>query len=311
MTSFTKVGQNDLDNILSLYSIDKISNYNILEGGSENTNLLLNGESKKYVLTICEQKSATEAKILGDLLRYLELNGFKTSRIISSSAGGSMSIWNNKPIVIKEYLEGYIDKNPSEAIIKKIVFSLCQLHQIESPDYVPRQFSYGIQCFDGIRSLASDSEFCPWLIDKKEYILSFLDPSLPKCLIHGDIYFSNVIVNDQNGEITIMDFEEACHYYRVFDIGMLIIGTCCDGLIPNQSKIIALISTYHLLNPLTPQEIQSTKAFTIYAACATAFWRYRQFNHLNPLPELFDHYKDLQNLADDLHDLPDSIFTNI
>ena len=26
---------------------------------------------------------------------------------------------------------------------------------------------------------------------------------------------------------TIMDFEEASYYYRVFDIGMMFIGICC------------------------------------------------------------------------------------
>jgi homoserine kinase type II len=45
--------------------------------------------------------------------------------------------------------------------------------------------------------------------------------------IHGDVFFDNLIVQGDR-LMAIIDFEEACHYYRGFDVGMVIVDTCRD-----------------------------------------------------------------------------------
>ncbi|OED42004.1 hypothetical protein AB833_08245 [Chromatiales bacterium (ex Bugula neritina AB1)] len=57
----------------------------------------------------------------------------------------------------------------------------------------------------------------------------------------------NVIVNDGTATATIMGFEEACFYYRVFDIGMMLVGFCrvSDKLnLVAAEKLLAGISRY-------------------------------------------------------------------
>ena len=74
---------------------------------------------------------------------------------------------------------------------------------------------------------APESTFYKWLKEIQKYIESYISTDLPKALIHSDIFYNNIIVNKDSEKATIMDFEEACYYYRVFDIGMMIVGTCC------------------------------------------------------------------------------------
>ncbi len=101
-----------------------------------------------------------------------------------------------------------------------------------------------------------------------------------------------------------MDFEEACYYYRVFDIGMMIVGTCSEGEIINKKKIKSLLEGYQQENKLLDIEIKSLKAFTVYAATTTAFWRHQNFNYINVDATLKNHYLEMKNLADTIKNLP-------
>ena len=48
MAQYTTLTKNDIDGIAVNFSVSKINSFNILSGGSENTNYLLNAEKEKY-----------------------------------------------------------------------------------------------------------------------------------------------------------------------------------------------------------------------------------------------------------------------
>jgi len=128
-------------------------------------------------------------------------------------------------------------------------------------------------------------------------------------VIHSDIFYNNVIVSNNGKRATIMDFEEACYYYRVFDIGMVIIGTCCMETSVNREKVQQLLQGYEAENKLLTAEKNALKAFTVYAAAATAFWRHQNFNYVHVVPHMKDHYLAMRNLADAIQLLPDTYFS--
>ena len=101
-----------------------------------------------------------------------------------------------------------------------------------------------------------------------------------------------------------MDFEEACYYYRIFDLGMAVVGLCCEQGEIICSKIQALINGYNHVGKLSKIEGDNLKAFIVYAATATAFWRFRQFNVLFPSEELSDSYIEMKNIADQILLIP-------
>jgi len=250
------------------------------------------------VLTISEQKSSSKAAELADFLEYLNLNHFTTSKIVETINGALTTQWNDKPVLLKEYIEGDIIEDLSENLLIYLGSQMAQLHQIKAPDYLPRKLSYGMDNFDEVHAYAPNSTFYTWLKTTQKYIESHINLDLPKALIHSDIFYNNIIVNKNGKQAIIMDFEEACFNYRVFDIGMMIIGTCSEGETVNLDKAACLLVGYQQKIKLLPLEIDSLQSFTVYAATATAFWRHQNFNYINIISEKKDYYLEMKRLAD-------------
>lgn len=306
MAQYTVLNDTDIQTVLRHYFVGKIVSYKVLTGGSENTNYLVKTEDKAFVLTICEQKSLKEANELASLLDYLALHNFETSKLIKTAKGELIATFKDKPVILKAFIEGDIIQDLSENLLVYLGQNLAQLHQIKAPNYVPKTLNYGsIDRFDEVQVYAPDSTFYNWLKKTQHYIESHIHPELAKSLIHSDIFYSNIIVSTDRNKATIMDFEEACYYYRLFDIGMMIVGTCRSGQTINRNKVRHLLSGYEQHTKLLKIEKNALKAFTVYAATGTAFWRHQNFNYINIIPEKKDHYLEMQLLADTIMNLPD------
>jgi len=296
---YTTLDENSLQTILQQYNIAPIKNWSILEGGAENTNYLLETNQQRYILTICERKTFEEITILADLLQHLDDYQFKSTTVIPNAKDVNISFFKNKPILLKSYLPGKIIRQPTDQQIEQIGISMGQLHLIPAPDYLPNEYSYGEQVFPELKEKKIHHPFVDWLTEMHTYILSNLNTTLPKVLIHGDIFFSNVIIDLKN-KPTIIDFEEACYYYRMYDIGMAIVGLCTVNGSIDFSKARQLISGYEQVAPLDTEEEGSLKLFIAYAATATAFWRFRQFNIIAPTLSHQDTYLAMKKIADDM-----------
>jgi len=126
-------------------------------------------------------------------------------------------------------------------------------------------------------------------------------------MIHGDLFYSNVVLTKEQTPI-IMDFEETSYYYRSFDLGMAVVGLCCEHgqIVP--LKMRALIRGYQNVISLSKRESESIKAFIVYGATATAFWRFKQFNIVHPVERLKDSYKEMVAIADQAYSFSDEQF---
>lgn len=298
MSLYTHLNQAEIASVLAAYGLPNLVAFKILSGGSENTNYLVETAEGKYVLSICEQKSVQQATELAELLEYLAKAGFQTSKVVRSLQRAAIVIRFGKPIIVKEYLEGIIQQDLSPTLLKMIGKELAKLHQIKAPTYLPNGLGYGIEQFNQVNRYAPHSEFAHWLKQIAAYIQPYLDLDLPKAFIHSDVFWSNIIIETEGPSIFIMDFEEAAHYYRIFDLGMTIIGTCAEGKTINLNKARYFLSGYQAEVPLLPQEWRALKAFTVYAGAAMTFWRHQNFKETKPDPAMFDHYLGLKVLVD-------------
>lgn len=308
MEQYTRLNEQEIKGILAQFDIHNISSFKLLSGGSENTNYLIKSENGKYVLCICEQKPLEKAKELAHLLKHLEENNFNTSKIIYSTNDESVIIWKDKPIMVKEFVEGKIQKNLSPHLLKIIGKELAKLHKIDAPEYLPKQLSYGKEQFVNVKKYAASSKFDIWLEQVLEYMRPYLKLDLPKAFIHSDLFWDNVIISEDESSAVIVDFEESAFYYRVFDIGMTIIGTCSEEDTINLKKARYILEGYQSDIKLLNTEIKSLKAFTVYAGASMTFWRHQNFNYIKPDPKLFNHYLGLKVLADDIAEQENDCF---
>ena len=308
MALYTQLNINEVQNIANDYGLGNINSYSPLSGGSENSNYLVTSEQGKYVLTICEQKSIDEANQLADILTHLNINNFRTSKVILNSKQQAVSLYQGKPIMVKKFLDGKVTEDISETLMYLVGIELGKLHKVDIPKHIPDKTYYDKQNFIEVSEYAPGSKFKIWLLHIKDYIEKYIDENAPKALIHSDIFPSNVIISNDESMVTIMDFEEAAHYYRMFDVGMTIVGSCREKSKINLNKMDAFLKGYKSEIKLTTNEAQTLQAFTVYAGAAMTFWRHKNFHYTNPDPNFFEHYKELQKVTNYIKELSPKTF---
>jgi len=303
MTQYSILNKFELLEILEHYSITEIKSFEILSGGSENTNYKIDTEFGIIVLTISEQKTIEEAQNLTRLLDYLKRQNFSTSELLQTAQNKSLSIFNNKPIMIKKFIAGKTMSSLPTHLLEQIGSDVARLHKISPPDYLRDVMWCSKERFCEVEEYALNSSFDIWLKDILLYVNKYITLDLPKAFIHSDIFDSNIIVNHDETKATIMDFEEATYYFRIFDIAMLFIGLCIENKSINFSRASSILKGYTNNMQLTEKEIQVLQPFTVYAAAGVAFWRHKNFNHVMPDESLKDTYLEMRDLADSVRAL--------
>ncbi|MAV42825.1 MAG: hypothetical protein CBD98_000900 [Flavobacteriaceae bacterium TMED238] len=302
------LSNNEILEILKPYSIFIIKNIKILDGGSENTNYKIDSEIGMIVLTISEQKSINETLDLSKLLVYLKNNLFETSEIIFTTENKSISIFKGKPVMVKRFIKGKIMSDLPNHLLEKIGADTATLHKIKPPDFLREIMWCGIERFNEVEEYALNSSFDIWLKNTEIYIDKHITSDLPKAFIHSDIFASNIIVNDKQTKSTIMDFEEASYYYKLFDVAILIVGLCSKDDTIDFLRASLILKGYTAVTKLINAEKQALQPFIVYAAAGVAFWRHKNFNYIAPDQNLKNSYLQMKNLADKVRDIPSSHF---
>ena len=308
MAQYTKITKQEIEAIVANFAIGNISSFSVLSGGWENTNYLLTAEDGSYVLTICELKTEEEARQLAHLLEHLENHHFQTSKLIRNKRKDVLTLWKGKPILIKEFVDGKVLEDLPHHLMEMAGRELGKLHRIEAPEYLPLELNYGKEQFKDVEIYAANSSFDIWLKEKLAYISPYFAADLPKAFIHSDVFNDNIIISEDEDSAIIVDFEEAAYYYRIFDIGMMIIGTCAEGETVNFEKVRSLLKGYSQEIQLLDIEVSALQAITVYAGTAMTFWRHINFNYTRPDSKLSDHYLGLKVLTDYVEELPADCF---
>ena len=306
----TKLNHVNIKYLLSLFGICDLVEFSILKGGSENTNYYIQTGSGIFTLTVCEDKSFEDFSKLAKLLSFLEKHSFYSSQLVITLKGENLVIHNDKPVMLKKYLAGEIIENFSEQLLVQLGARISELHHLPAPDDVPKSFRYGLESFYQLTEEIIDHPFVKWLSLKSRYLQENIPHDLPKALIHGDLFCDNILVKE-NRLIAIMDFEEASFYYRMFDIGMAIVGTCIKdhGICFKKAK--NLVSSYCNKQLLLTMEKERLQLFAIYGATATAFWRFRQHHIIHKNILLHDRYLEMKILADKIASYPAAKFLEL
>jgi len=311
LAEYTKLNREQVESILAQFSLGTLVSTTLLGGGSENTNYRLHTSTGDFVLTLCEQKTLAGAQQLADLLVYLEQNDFATSKVLPNNDGQLVTICEGKPVMIKNHLPGSIRKNISKPILVSLGQQLARLHTIKPPVYLKRNVAFGKESFSQIEVYDDKSDFQKWLYSIRSNINEQIEQDLPKALIHADVFYNNVIIDDSHATATIMDFEEACYYYRIFDVGMMLVGLCEESNKLNVGSAQNVLAGYQQIMPLQENEKQSLQSFTAYAAAVTAFWRHKHYRYVMPDLEQQDHYLHMRLLGDDIIKISEEKFRDM
>jgi len=296
MATLTVLTKELVARIISNYPVGDVRAFHPLDGGLANSSMRVLTDTGTYVLSVCDEKNFDDIGMLCSILSYLEEKQFPTTRVIAAKSGAPCLEHDGKPVYLKRYIEGEVVNplNPEQA--GEVGTALARLHAIVPHASLPNRFSYGVETFAELEEQAADHDFFSWLFQQRPQILDACPDTLPRGFLHGDLFYDNMLFADGSLK-AVLDFEEACAYYFVFDIGMTAIGCCVvDGRL-SLELTAAMVAGYQQERTLEPVERTLLQRHVGYSAAATAFWRYRQYNVRNPDPAMKDHYRPMYDLA--------------
>lgn len=302
MAKYSKLTDEELDLLLVQYDLGLVLHISPIEGGQANSSLKISTVNGDFTLSVCDEKNCEEIRNLTDLLVNLEAHNFPTTRLVKTKSGGRFIFHNDKPVYIKKFLKGNTVRELTPEMIQQVGHYMADLHSLEPLTSLGSSFPYGVQAFEDLLNRSINHQYLDWLAEKKSYLEQAIDPEMPKGFIHGDIFWDNLLF-EEGSLVAILDFEEACHFYKLFDIGMACVGCCAKDGYFNLSLIKELLNSYAAISPFTTREKSQLNIFIEYGAVASSFWRFRQYNVKYPSPEMADSYIELSSLADHIHAL--------
>ncbi len=309
MARYTQLQKNDIEEIAGSYDL-AIINFEPIEGGAGNSSYLLRTRQGNYVLTVFDDKTPVYVVRMGQLLLLLAEYKFPTTRLLPPTKGGIISMYMDKPVMLKAYIPGQVCKDLDETMLSQVGTAMARLHQVPAPDFLPDKHPYGLQVYQSVIGQNIHPEYEAWLAKRLAYLEQNIPPGLPYGLIHGDLFYDNVLFEERNFK-AIIDFEEACHYYKGFDLGMGILGLCVEHTTVMLDKVRALVRGYQQIRMLEKREKDTLLLFVEYAAISTSYWRFWKYHIHTPLLGKADKHWQMKHLAEEVASIPKARFWEV
>jgi homoserine kinase type II len=320
MASFTQLNHTEVQQLMYNYALEVVE-YKPLIGGNGNSSFIVKTQQARYVLTVCDDKSFDEVSVTAQLLKLLESHHICCTRLITPVGHPLLTTFDGKAMMLKGYIEGQVLEHLNELQLQQVGEQTAKLNAIPPPDYLPTEHPYGRALFPLAIGLNIDKKYEAWLAKELTFLYQNVSLDLPRGLIHGDLFYDNFLFGhepEQDQFKALIDFEEACNYYLVFELGMAIVGSCVTAFeVEGEeaeleqvdfAKVRALVAGYQKVRSLSQLEKASLQMFVRYAATATSYWRFNQYNVANPSEELARHHWGMVKLAQDVTDIPSTEF---
>ena len=217
MAVYTKLKKENIEEILSNYSIGSLKEFKGIEEGIENTNYFLIVDSKKYILTIYEKRVREEdLPFFSQLMSSLNKSGFRCPVPIESNNKKTIINYRNKNLMIVSFLEGKSKNSLSPADCRSIGLEVAKMHEITKNFKIQRKNNLSIDSWRKIFGQVKDKcvqihRDLPLLIESNlKDVEKNWPEDLPKGIIHADLFSDNIFFKD-NKFSGIIDFYFSCN----------------------------------------------------------------------------------------------------
>ena len=294
MAQYTKLLEPEIQEIASRYELN-VASYEPIEQGAGNTNYLLNTNRGKFILTVFEIEPIRVAQ-MSSVLLLLEKYQFPAPRLYSMTSGEVLTEYQEKSVLVKPYITGRVETEFDDGKVKQVGTALARLHEIPAPDYLSDKHTYVENTYPQLMALDIDQEYKDWIRQRYNFIVEKLPSQLPVGLVHGDLFYDNVLFEDEKFK-AILDFEDVRRIYKVFDLGMAAVGICTEGANIVISKVSALVDGYQEVKILEEIEKDSLQMCIELAAILTSAWRFWKYNIDMPDADKSEKYMQMVNIA--------------
>ena len=269
MAVFTKLLLKETQIICQKYNLDVID-ISPIEAGVTNSNYFIKtADDKQYVLTIIEQISLEQFPQICHILVNLP-QAIPHPGILPTKTNTFFEIYDNKPVIICEFVIGQSPQNPSKTQIIAAAKAMAHLHCYKIQDF-RRSNPRGIAWMENtalnvLSKLKADEQ---QLIQNTLSEMQDLDfETLPHGIIHCDLFRDNTLFVN-NELMAVIDFYYACYDSLLFDIAISVNDWCFE-----QPKLF--LDAYQSIRPLTNNEINAFA--TMRRVACLRFWLSRLYD---------------------------------
>ncbi len=289
MAVYTKFKKENIEEILSNYSIGKLNHFKGIQEGIENTNYFLLVDNKKYILTVYEKRVKSEdLPFFSSLMTGLNKASVKCPIPIVNRRKESITDYNGKKLMIVTYLDGKAKKILTPQNCKSVGVEVAKMHEITKDFKIKRKNDLSInswrKLYNSVKTECSKIHpDLPRLIESNLNDVEKNWPNnLPKGIIHADLFSDNIFF--KNNEFSgIIDFYFSCEDFYAFEIAVCFNALCFDGVPKNLSfnvtKAKNFIDGYDSIRKLNNEEKGSIKVLS--QGAALRFLLTRVFDALN------------------------------
>ena len=140
MAVYTKLNQNDIEDILSNYTLGKLESFEGIKEGIENTNYFLSVNKKKFILTVYEKRvKSKDLPFFSNLMSSLNKANFKCPAPVFNNKNNTITDFDGKKLMIVSFLEGKAKQNLSPGNCKSIGAETAKMHELTKNLKLKRQ----------------------------------------------------------------------------------------------------------------------------------------------------------------------------
>tara|TARA_B110000014_G_scaffold101070_1_gene69432 strand:+ start:798 stop:1778 length:981 start_codon:yes stop_codon:yes gene_type:complete len=269
MAYITYLSKKNINNILLNYNIINYLDYTPIYDGIQNSNYIINTKNKKYILTIFEDTFVIKnINFFLNLLLFCNKYNFVCPIPILDKYNSIINFINDKPYCIFNFIEGKSVKNISQKNIKYVGTYLAKLHLITNKFNQKIKTRFDITFYKNIIKKNKlffsklDFDLNNIFIDTLKSYYKLNEKSLPKTIIHGDLFPDNVLFNNNNEITGFLDFYFSDFNYSVSDLAIVIVSWCFyinqdNNYVLDFNKLNILLKNYNNIRRIKKSEISS------------------------------------------------------
>tara|TARA_B100001142_G_scaffold248269_1_gene248112 strand:+ start:1188 stop:2156 length:969 start_codon:yes stop_codon:yes gene_type:complete len=267
MAVYTKINDKDIQFLTKKFNLNKIIKFQGIKKGIENTNYLLNTNSKKYILTIFEKRVKKEdLPFFMKLMDKLNQQKINCPKPLKDNKGKYLTLIKNKSACIVTFVKGKDKNHLNNKNCYEVGKNIGKLHKASKNIKLFRKNSMSINNLDSLlKSIKFKSKsLAPNLRSVLEINLKEIKrdwpKNLPKSIIHGDLFIDNIFFN-KNKFAGFIDFYFSCNDYSIYEIAICINSLCFDKrnnkFKLNKKKVKNLIKGYQSIKKISKKEKKS------------------------------------------------------
>lgn len=303
MATYTQLGPSQIGEILALYGLPHVLDWQAMSTGISNSNYAVKTQIGEFILKVSNDKDELEMQEEMQFLERIKQWGFAYSPLPRKTLNGQWIYHYQKMHgALFPRLKGTCP-TPSEDVCRQLGQALGELHSLS----IPRDKS-GLRLFAKLGHPPMEIAYyitrpqCP---PDFQQTVNFLFPQgIDKAFagtweigaLHGDFYFDNSLFA-QGHLSAVLDFEQAGIGACIYDLGIAISGSCLVNGAIQKNLVASYLAGYEKSRPMPAKEKQMANHAIYFGLLSISLWRIKRFMVKNLDPTKKESYKELLHRA--------------